>query len=51
MVRVILAFVAVSLLSAAVISYLPIPSYDLNSYIAPVWEGFVYINPLFRLRV
>lgn len=49
MVRVVLVFVAISLLLAAVVSYLPIPSYDLNSYNAPVWEGFVYINPLFRL--
>ena len=48
-VRVILAFVAVSLLSAAVISRLPIESYDENLLNTSVWEGFVYINPLFRL--
>ena len=48
-VRVILAFVAVSLLSAAVISRVPIESYDENLLNTSVWEGFVYINPLFRL--
>ena len=47
--RVYLFFIAFSLLGSIIITLYPLPSFSDFAYDSIVWEGLLYINPVFRV--